>query len=164
MSLNLRIANPSGGYFTQHLTENMAVTTGSPTAMKTEGQMYGLSFKEDWYVPVLASDHAIVRYRGRTLQGPYEGGFVYARDSDFLKKGEGRAAVEKEWKEVSGGGDFSADFKDIDNSCPATFNGGGEIERREATKATLAEWKDLVLGEGGIGDWIRPGWRGEYKQ
>jgi hypothetical protein len=109
-------------------------------------------------VPYLSSDAAIVRFRGRTLQGPYEGGFVYARSRDFLSSPGGRERLAKAWAEL-GGGEFGDTFKDIDNACEAEVGGRGEIEKREKGSQ---DWKDLVFGEGGIGDWIKPGWRGEY--
>jgi len=164
MDLTLRIDNPTGGgFFTQRLSESITLTPGADTAMKTSGQMYGLSFREDWYVPVIKDDHAIVRYRGKTLQGDYEGGFVFARDKSFLGNEKNTAVVQKEWKELTGR-DYEKEFKAIDNQCPATVGGKGEQVKRDSDKeATVEEWKDLIFGEGGIGDWIKPGWRGEYK-
>ena len=32
------------------------------------------------------------------------------------------------------------------------------------TGTSTKEWIDLVVGEGGVIDWISPGWRGEYKK
>lgn len=32
------------------------------------------------------------------------------------------------------------------------------------TGTSTADWLDLVVGEGGVIDWISPGWRGEYKK
>jgi hypothetical protein len=49
LDLTLRILNPTGGgYFTQRLSEEMELTPDAQTAMRTRGQMYGLSFREDW--------------------------------------------------------------------------------------------------------------------
>ena len=30
------------------------------------------------------------------------------------------------------------------------------------TGTSTSDWIDLVIGEGGVIDWLRPGWRGEY--
>ena len=32
------------------------------------------------------------------------------------------------------------------------------------TGTSTEDWLDLVVGEGGVIDWISPGWRGEYKK
>ena len=32
------------------------------------------------------------------------------------------------------------------------------------TGTSTTDWLDLVVGEGGVIDWITPGWRGEYKK
>jgi len=32
------------------------------------------------------------------------------------------------------------------------------------TGTSTSDWIDLVIGEGGVIDWISPGWRGEYKK
>ena len=54
--------------------------------MHTGGQMYGLSFDENWYI-IGESDgkggipeFKVVAYKGHTLQGNYEGSFVYAKE------------------------------------------------------------------------------------
>jgi len=31
------------------------------------------------------------------------------------------------------------------------------------TGTSTTDWVNLVVGEGGIIDWVVPGWRGEYK-
>jgi hypothetical protein len=32
------------------------------------------------------------------------------------------------------------------------------------TGTSTTDWVDLVIGEGGVIDWVVPGWRGEYKK
>lgn len=32
------------------------------------------------------------------------------------------------------------------------------------TGTSTTDWIQLVVGEGGVVDWVFPGWRGEYKQ
>lgn len=32
------------------------------------------------------------------------------------------------------------------------------------TGTSTEDWINLVVGEGGVIDWISPGWRGEYKK
>ena len=55
-------------------------------SMHTEGKMYGLKFSENWYI-IGESDgkgdippFKLVAYKGHTLQGNYEGSFVYAKE------------------------------------------------------------------------------------
>ena len=54
--------------------------------MHTGGQMYGLSFDENWYI-IGESDgkgdipeFKVIAYKGHTLQGNYEGSFIYAKE------------------------------------------------------------------------------------
>ncbi|GMH59584.1 hypothetical protein TrRE_jg13472 [Triparma retinervis] len=104
----------------------------------------------------------IIRYVGRTLQGSYEGGFVYS-SRPSLTPGD-RARVSSAWEAGAGAGDYAVRFKDIDNKCEAKVGGKGEL-RRDRGEGKVSGWgevKELLVGEGGIGDWIRPGWRGEY--
>ncbi len=32
------------------------------------------------------------------------------------------------------------------------------------TGTSTTDWVDLVVGEGGVIDWVVPGWRGEYSK
>ena len=66
---------------------NKSVPNPSGRTMHTEGKMYGLKFNENWYI-VGESDgnkdgippFKLVAYKGHTLQGNYEGAFVYAKE------------------------------------------------------------------------------------
>ena len=56
--------------------------------------------------------------------------------------------------------DFSQ-YTQIDNTCPV----GNSLNDAEAgTGTSTTDWINLVVGEGGVIDWISPGWRGEYKK
>ena len=77
------------------LTEHMIIDGLKPKAanddssgrtMHTGGKMYGLSFDENWYI-IGESDgkgdvpeFKVVAYKGHTLQGNYEGSFIYAKE------------------------------------------------------------------------------------
>ena len=87
------------------------------------------------------------------MQGPYAGGFVYSR---------GKALPAKEREGIEAAGINIDEYKKIDNSCQDVVGGRGEILKREKGTVEKEEWKDLLFGEGGVGDWVRPGWRGEY--
>lgn len=95
-------------------------------------------------------------FQGHTLQGNYEGAFVYAKEPVLPEAAKPaiRDAAAK------AGLDFDA-FTRIDNTCPA----GESLNDAEAgTGTSTTDWIDLVVGEGGVIDWISPGWRGEYKK
>jgi hypothetical protein len=54
------------------------------------------------------------------------------------------------------------DFTRIDNTCPTDRVALNDDQAGTGTSAT--DWVELVIGEGGVIDWIVPGWRGEYKK
>jgi hypothetical protein len=123
--------------------------------------MYGLTFSESWYI-LGESDgkngvppYKLVGYRGRTLQGSYEGSFVYAKEPILPA-----AAIPAIRADAARSGLNWDEFQPIDNSCPA---GEALNDANAGTGTSTADWIDLVIGEGGIIDWIKPGWRGEYK-
>ena len=52
-------------------------------------------------------------------------------------------------------------FTRIDNTCPTEKKALNDALAGTGTSTT--DWINLIVGEGGIIDWISPGWRGEYK-
>jgi hypothetical protein len=90
-----RPENVGGGFWENDLTEHMVVdavknqgaaTEPGARTMHTAGKMYGLQFEENWYI-IGESDgkdgippFKLVAYKGHTLQGNYEGSFVYAKE------------------------------------------------------------------------------------
>lgn len=132
--------------------------------MHTSGKMYGLQFSENWYI-LGESDGTntdgippfkLVAYKGHTLQGNYEGAFVYAKEP--VLPDAARPAVRQ--AAAKAGLNFD-DFTRIDNTCPA---GEALNDAAAGTGTSATDWLDLVVGEGGVIDWISPGWRGEYKR
>jgi hypothetical protein len=95
MDILFRVRRPEeagGGFWENALTEHMVVdavasdAAPSDRTMHTQGKMYGLQFEENWYV-IGESDgkgdippFVLVAYKGHTLQGNYEGSFVYAKE------------------------------------------------------------------------------------
>lgn len=170
MDIFLRVKNPEGGFWENQLSERMVVddSSGASNAdsnvpegrtMHTAGKMYGLNFEENWFI-VGESDGAksppfkLVAYKGHTLQGNYEGAFVMAKEP-FLPEAA-KPAIRQ--AAARAGLDFDK-FTQIDNSCPA----GEPLNDKDAGTGTSTEdWINLVVGEGGVIDWISPGWRGEY--
>jgi hypothetical protein len=168
----LRINRPEdagGGFWENDLIEHMVVDAkkdpetfasqpGSRT-MHTQGKMYGLQFDENWYI-IGESDgkdgvppFILVAYKGHTLQGNYEGSFVYAKEPRLPEAAipavrEAAAKAELNWD----------DYQRIDNTCPA---GNALNDESAGTGTSTSDWIDLVVGEGGVIDWISPGWRGE---
>jgi VDE lipocalin domain len=186
MGIFFRVKRPAesgGGFWENQLTEHMVVdavvpggieTANAATAedtndlnpagrtMHTSGKMYGLQFAENWYI-LGESDgkgsvppFKLVAYKGHTLQGNYEGAFVYAKESKLPE-----AAVPAVRQAAAKAGLNFDDFAVIDNTCPA---GEPLNDAAAGTGTATTDWVDLVIGEGGVIDWITPGWRGEYKQ
>nr|BDS38361.1 violaxanthin deepoxidase like protein [synthetic construct] len=85
IKVNFRLAKPDSDDFWENtITERLQVDpVGSPRTFHTDGKLFGLSFKENWYVTGHSTDpgeeFVFVQYKGHTLQGSYDGGFVYAR-------------------------------------------------------------------------------------
>jgi len=173
MGIFFRVPRPDdygGGYWENSLTEHMIVDSmipdvANPTGrtMHTAGKMYGLKFTENWYI-LGESDgdkdippFKLVAYKGHTLQGNYEGAFVYAKEP-ILPSAAVPAVKDAAAK---AGIDFDK-FTRIDNTCPterASLN-----DDSAGTGTSTTDWVDLVVGEGGVIDWVVPGWRGEYKK
>jgi len=175
MGIFLRVSRPAelgGGYWDNDLTEHMVVDAAPSNAglpnpskrtMHTEGKMYGLSFYENWYI-LGESDgkgdvppFKLVAYKGHTLQGNYEGAFVYAKEPKLPE------AAKQAVRDVAAkaGLDFEK-FTRIDNTCPTTTQALNDPNAGTGTSTT--DWVDLVIGEGGVIDWVIPGWRGEYNK
>mmetsp|Transcript_21081 Transcript_21081/g.47809 ORF Transcript_21081/g.47809 Transcript_21081/m.47809 type:complete len:302 (-) Transcript_21081:38-943(-) len=156
------------GFWENALTERMVVDAVLPDAknptkrtMHTEGKMFGLSFNENWYI-VGESDGSkdvpafkLVAYKGHTLQGNYEGAFVYAKEPVLPEKA--LPAVRE--AATRAGLDFNS-FTKINNSC--SMDGQALNDPSAGTGTSTTDWVDLVVGEGGVIDWVVPGWRGEY--
>lgn len=187
MGIFFRVRRPTesgGGFWENQLTEHMVVDAVAPKGveaanaaeasvdgndlnaagrtMHTAGKMYGLQFSENWYILGESNGRGatpafkLVAYKGHTLQGNYEGAFVYAKESKLPDAA--RPAVRD--AAARAGLNFD-DFTMIDNTCPA---GESLNDAAAGTGTSTTDWVDLVIGEGGVIDWISPGWRGEYKQ
>ena len=170
MGIFFRVQRPSisgGGFWENGLTEHMVVDAvtkqenPSGRTMHTAGKMYGLTFDENWYILGESDgkgevpEFKVVAYKGHTLQGNYEGSFVYAKEA--ILPAEAVPAITEIL--AKNGLDFDK-FTRIDNTC-ATGESLNDSEAGTGTSTT--DWIDLVVGEGGVIDWVVPGWRGEYK-
>lgn len=171
MGIFLRVSRPEeygGGFWDNNLKEHMIVDASMPEmpnptgrTMHTEGKMYGLKFEENWFILGESNGEKdvppfkLVAYKGHTLQGNYEGAFVYAKEPIIPS-----AAIPAVKEAAAKAGlDFNK-FTRIDNACPI----GDSLNDASAdTGTSTKDWINLVVGEGGVIDWISPGWRGEYK-
>jgi len=172
MGIFFRVQRPEeygGGFWENSLTEHMVVDAKMPEVpnptgrtMHTAGKMYGLKFSENWYI-IGESDgdkdvppFKLVAYKGHTLQGNYEGSFVYAKEPVLP------SAAVPAVKEAAAKAGLNFDkFTRIENTCPTTSKSLNDESAGTGTSTT--DWVDLVIGEGGVIDWVVPGWRGEYK-
>lgn len=178
MGIFFRVQRPpevGGGYWENALTEHMVVDAlqarksdtpprqqpGERT-MHTQGKMNGLQFDENWFI-LGESDGSngvppfkLVAYKGHTLQGGYEGSFVYSREPRLPE-----AAIPAVREAAERAGLKWDDYQRIDNTCPT-----GNIlnDDQAGTGTSTQDWINLVVGEGGVIDWISPGWRGEYRK
>ena len=174
MGIFFRVQRPpesGGGFWENALTEHMVVdavqkpdAVNNPTdrTMHTAGKMNGLQFYENWYILGESDgkgdipEFKLVAYKGHTLQGNYDGSFVYAKQP--VLPDAARPAVREAARKA--GLDFDQ-YTRIDNTCPA----GNPLNDADAgTGTSTTDWINLVVGEGGVIDWISPGWRGEYKK
>lgn len=173
MGIFFRVPRPEeygGGFWENSLTEHMVVDAQMPDVpnptgrtMHTAGKMYGLKFSENWYILGESNGDKdippfkLVAYRGHTLQGNYEGAFVYAKEP-ILPSAAIPAVKEAAEK---AGLDFGK-FTRINNICPTNTKSLNDAAAGTGTSTT--DWVDLVVGEGGVIDWVVPGWRGEYSK
>ena len=89
MDIFLRISRPEesgGGFWDSALQEHMVVDPQkAERTMHTQGKMNGLTFDENWFILGESDgkgeipEFKLIAYKGHTLQGNYEGSFVYAR-------------------------------------------------------------------------------------
>ena len=157
MGIFFRVPRPDeygGGFWENSLTEHMVVDATMPEVpnptgrtMHTAGKMYGLKFTENWYILGESNGEKdippfkLVAYKGHTLQGNYEGAFVYAKDSILPS-----AAVPAVKDAASKAGlDFDK-FTRIDNTCSTASKSLNDESAGTGTSTT--DWVDLVIGEG----------------
>ncbi|CAM9381655.1 unnamed protein product [Chrysoparadoxa australica] len=160
VEFRLRKPGTNGDFWANSLNEKLLIDPpGSQRSFHTEGKMFGLTFKENWYVTGLSEEpgkeFVFVQYKGHTLQGSYEGGFVYAKQPrlpDAAKPAVARVAKE-----------HNLEFDKliaIDNTCPikpalpksGDSNGMGLLARVKYEAGFLF---DLL-------EWVNPGTIHEY--
>lgn len=141
--VKLRLARPkSGGFWENTLTEQMKVSPESGrSTLQAKGEIFGLTFEEEWYVLGATDDYVVVAYTGNNLQDAYKGAYVYAKTPSMTPEVEkqARAVAEKNGYEWS-------KFCVIDNACPVQV----EEDYNKAVNLGLDDLPDLI-------EWFAPG-------
>eukprot|EP00931_Biecheleriopsis_adriatica_P061317 TRINITY_DN36871_c0_g1_i1.p1 TRINITY_DN36871_c0_g1~~TRINITY_DN36871_c0_g1_i1.p1 ORF type:complete len:434 (-),score=86.65 TRINITY_DN36871_c0_g1_i1:30-1256(-) len=141
--VKLRVAREkSGGFWENTLTEKMDIQ--APTDRSTlfaKGEIFGLSFQEEWFVLGADDDFVLTAYTGNNLQDAYRGSFVYARTPELSKEAAAKAKAIAE----KNGYDWSK-YCIIDNSCPAQ----PPVDYSKSVTLGLDDLPDLI-------EWFAPG-------
>ena len=151
--IEFRVPKPDNGGYWQNRLEEVIVDERGPqgkASYTVGGKMYGLEFREQWYIVGADSSFVLVAYKGDTQQGPYEGAFLYTREKNDYETNPGLrskadAAAKKAGLEPS-------QFCAIDNACPASGVTQAGASKEDLGKEKL-EWKDVF----DLAEWFRPG-------
>ena len=151
--IEFRVPKPDNGGYWQNRLEEVIVDERGPqgkASYTVGGKMYGLEFREQWYIVGADSSFVLVAYKGDTQQGPYEGAFLYTRNKDDYETNSGLrskadAAAKKAGLEPS-------QFCQIDNACPTSGVTQAGASKEDLGKEKL-EWKDVF----DLAEWFRPG-------
>lgn len=131
----------SGGFWQNIVKENLVISEeGERSTFRATGEIFGLSFDEEWYVVAGDADYKLVAYKGKNLQDIYEGAFIYTRTPSLAPEVETKARAAAE-----ANGYTWSKFCVVDNSCPAQ----AAVSEESAT-LTWDDVPDLI-------EWIAPG-------
>lgn len=141
--VKLRVARKkSGGFWENVLTEKMDVQSPSDrSTLFAKGEIFGLSFQEEWYVLGADDDFVLTAYVGNNLQDAYKGSFVYSRKPVLSAESEAKARAIAE----KSGLDWSK-YCVIDNACPDQ----PPVDYSSPVSMNLDDMQDLV-------EWFAPG-------
>lgn len=141
--IQLRVAKlKSGGFWQNIVQEKLQVLPASDRAtFRAKGEIFGLSFDEEWYILASDDDFKLVAYRGQNLQDIYEGAFVYTKTQIMPPTVEAKARQAAE-----ANGYVWSKFCSVDNACPAQPSTAAE----EDAKLELEDIPDLI-------EWFAPG-------
>lgn len=142
--VKLRVARKkSGGFWENVLTEKMDVQSPSDrSTLFAKGEIFGLSFQEEWYVLGADDDFVLTAYVGNNLQDAYKGSFVYSRKPVLSAESEAKARAIAE----KNGLDWSWKYCVIDNACPDQ----PPVDYSSPVSMNLDDMQDLV-------EWFAPG-------
>mmetsp|Transcript_113094 Transcript_113094/g.365304 ORF Transcript_113094/g.365304 Transcript_113094/m.365304 type:complete len:440 (-) Transcript_113094:267-1586(-) len=131
----------SGGFWQNNVGESLVISAESErSTFRATGEIFGLSFDEEWYVLAGDNDYKLVAYRGKNLQDIYEGAFIYTRTQSMTP-----AVEEKAKAAAEANGYIWSRFCTVDNSCPAQT-----AVKDEPAKLDWADLPDLL-------EWFAPG-------
>jgi len=131
----------SGGFWQNNVAENLVISPEDErSTFRATGEIFGLSFDEEWYVLAGDDDYKLVAYKGKNLQDIYEGAFIYTRTPSMAPE------IEKKAREAAEANGYTwSKFCVVDNSCP-------EQKKVEEGAATLG-WDDIP----DLIEWFAPG-------
>lgn len=142
----------SGGFWQNNVQENLVISPEADrSTFRATGEMFGLSFDEEWYVLAGDEDYKLVAYKGKNLQDIYEGAFVYTRSPALPANVEAKARAAAE-----ANGYVWSKFCVVDNSCPA--------QAAALDAPAKLDWEDIP----DLIEWFAPGtvpkkqFNGEY--
>ncbi|CAE8606790.1 unnamed protein product [Polarella glacialis] len=142
--IKLRVPNlKSTGFMQNDIEERLRVLDESNRAtFQAHGEIFGLSFDEEWYILAGDDDFKLVAYKGQNLQDIYEGAFIYSRTAEISP------AVEVKARQAAEANGYAwAKFCVVDNSCPP--QPATQANQEEAK----LEWDDIP----DLIEWFAPG-------
>mmetsp|Transcript_23330 Transcript_23330/g.53366 ORF Transcript_23330/g.53366 Transcript_23330/m.53366 type:complete len:190 (+) Transcript_23330:207-776(+) len=131
----------SGGAWQNNVKENLVISKEEErSTFRATGEIFGLSFDEEWYVLAGDADYKLVAYKGKNLQDTYVGAFIYTRTPSMPAEVEAKAR-----KAAEANGYVWSKFCVVDNTCPAL------APVKEG--AAKLEWDDIP----DLIEWFAPG-------
>ena len=153
-AIEFRVQKEMGeGFWQNNLVETLRDDRGpqGTASFTVGGKMYGLTFREQWYVlDSKPNEYVFVAYKGDTIQGPYDGAFVFTKEKDAWDQSPSiRSAVAK----VATQNAIDPDkFCRIDNACPSANVDKAGASASEQAREKLS-WRDVFE----LTEWFRPG-------
>jgi len=131
----------SGGQWQNNVKENLRISPESAqSTFVARGEIFGLSFDEEWYVLAGDDDFKLVAYKGKNLQDVYKGGFIYTRTPELSSGVEAKARQAAE-----AAGYVWSKFCVVDNACP--------VQKPVPEGAATLGWDDIP----DLIEWFAPG-------
>lgn len=108
---------------------------------RAKGEIFGLTFDEDWYVLAGDDDFKLVAYKGQNLQDIYEGAFIYSRSPTLP------ASIEAKVRKAAEAQGYTwSKFCVVDNACKASTAPAAEQDAK-------LDWDDIP----DLIEWFAPG-------
>jgi len=131
----------SGGQWQNNVKENLRISQESAqSTFVARGEIFGLSFDEEWYVLAGDDDFKLVAYKGKNLQDVYKGAFIYTRTPELPSGVEAKARQAAE-----AAGYAWSKFCVVDNACP--------VQKPVREDSATLGWDDIP----DLIEWFAPG-------